>query len=277
MFQFAAGRALASKLNLEHRIDISGFERYQLHKYQLSPVFVGMEKATPLDLHNLIGWRSNTIAKRLVAKPQLSWVRGRNFVVEPHLTYWPGIECLYKPSYLVGYWQSEKYFRAIESTIRTDFFFAQPLSQRNQQILNEITNSQAVSLHIRRGDYVQDSKKLAFHGVCSLDYYREAIAFLSQRIKTPKFFIFSDDMTWVKNNLQIKFESCYVDHNTGLESYNDLRLMSQCKHNIIANSSFSWWGAWLNANSSKIVVAPKKWYANQSDLNGVCPASWVKL
>lgn len=277
MFQYALGRALATKLNLPLRIDISGFERYRLHRYQLSPVFAGLEVATPEDLQNLIGWRAWPIAKRFVAKPQLSWMRGRQFVVEPHLPYWSEIERVTGPTYLVGYWQSEKYFHAIDPTIRDSFAFAQPLSLQNQQVVDEIKNNQSVSLHIRRGDYVQNSQTLAIHGICSLDYYLEAIAYIAQRIEKPKFFIFSDDMKWVKSNLKIDFPCVYIDHNTGLESYNDMRLMSQCQHNIVANSSFSWWGAWLNANPHKIVIAPKKWYANQNDVRDLCPATWVKL
>ena len=275
MFQYAMGRALSTRLNLPLRIDISGFDSYRLHKYQLSSVFAGMEVAAPKDLENLIGWRATTTAKRLVTKPQLSWIRGRQFVVEPHLAYWAGIEGLIGPVYLVGYWQSEKYFYAIDSIIRNDFAFVKPLSMQNQHIVDEIRSSQAISLHIRRGDYVQNSQTLAIHGICSLDYYRDAIAYIAQRIARPKFFIFSDDMAWVKSNLKVEFPCIYVDHNIGSESYNDMRLMSQCQHNIIANSSFSWWGAWLNANPHKIVIAPKKWYANNNDVRDLCPEKWV--
>lgn len=277
MFQYALGRALATKLNLQLRIDISGFERYRLHSYQLSSVFAGMEVATHEDLQNIIGWRASPVAKRLVAKPQLAWLRGKHFLVEPHLSYWSDIDGLTGPAYLVGYWQSEKYFRAFAPIIRESFAFMQPLSLQNQQVVDKIKNSQSVSLHIRRGDYVQNRQTLAIHGICSLDYYSNAIAYLAQHIEKPKFFIFSDDMEWVKSNLKIDFPCVYIDHNTDLESFNDMRLMSQCQHNIVANSSFSWWGAWLNANPDKMVIAPKKWYANQNDVRDLCPVTWVKL
>ena len=100
---------------------------------------------------------------------------------------------------------------------------------------------------------------------------------MAQRIEKPKFFIFSDDMEWVKTNLKIDFPCIYIDHNNELESFNDMRLMSQCQHNIVANSSFSWWGAWLNADPDKMVIAPNKWYANQNDVRDLCPVTWVKL
>ena len=135
----------------------------------------------------------------------------------------------------------------------------------------------AVSLHVRRGDYVSDPKTKAILGVCSLDYYRAAIAHIAERIESPAFFVFSDDIAWAKANLEIPFPCEYVDHNQGQQSYNDMHLMSLCKHHIIANSSFSWWGAWLNPRKDKIVIAPENWFANNEDAKDLIPPESVKL
>jgi hypothetical protein len=119
--------------------------------------------------------------------------------------------------------------------------------------------------------------KNAFIGVCSLAYYQKAIEYIKSQVKTPVFYIFSDDIEWVKSNLLLDKNTVFVGHNKGTESYNDMHLMSLCKHHIIANSSFSWWGAWLNASPNKIVVAPKKWFASNQNDQDLIPRSWVKL
>jgi hypothetical protein len=141
-----------------------------------------------------------------------------------------------------------------------------------------ILNSNSVSLHIRRGDYLSDKNAKEFHGTLPLDYYYKAMAQLNLLYKDLKVFIFSDDMDWVKANLKLTNECVYVDFNTGENSVFDMYLMSQCKHNIIANSSFSWWGAWLNQNSSKIVIAPQLWFADKSlNTKDLIPNSWLKM
>jgi len=165
----------------------------------------------------------------------------------------------------------------VASQIRADFTFQLPLENKNAELAKQINQVSAVSLHVRRGDYANNPKTTATHGLCSLDYYRAAIRHVSDRIEQPYFFIFSDDIGWVKDNLKMDFPCQYVDHNQGAESYNDMRLMSMCKHHIIANSSFSWWGAWLNPNVEKTVIAPKLWFANATNTQDLIPQSWVKL
>jgi hypothetical protein len=132
-------------------------------------------------------------------------------------------------------------------------------------------------MHVRRGDYASNPKTGATHGLCSLDYYEEAIRYISERVEQPIFFIFSDDINWVKCNLKVDFPCQYVDHNKSMESFNDMRLMSLCQHHIIANSSFSWWGAWLNPGQKKIVIAPRRWFLNSNNVEDLYPASWVRL
>jgi hypothetical protein len=151
------------------------------------------------------------------------------------------------------------------------------LTRQNAELAVQIGQVNAVSLHVRRGDYAKNPKTTATHGLCSLDYYQAAIQYISDQVEQPYFFIFSDDIAWVKKQLKMNFPCRYVDHNHGVESYNDMHLMSICRHCIIANSSFSWWGAWLNPYKDKIVVAPQRWFANDNNVKDLFPPEWVPL
>jgi hypothetical protein len=143
--------------------------------------------------------------------------------------------------------------------------------------MSRIGDCQSVSLHVRRGDYATHARTRAVLGILPLDYYRAAIDYVAGRTESPELFIFSDDIPWAREHLDIPFPCHYIDHNKGPESYNDMRLMSVCRHHIIANSSFSWWGAWLNPAPDKIVVAPRRWFANGWSIEDLIPAAWVSL
>ena len=279
MFQYAAARALSAAKGQPLYLDVSDFSGYRLHNgFELSRVFnFKFETAEARHLRHVLGWRSCRPLRRMLKLPQMAWLRGDHFVVEPHFHYWPGFFVVPDDCYLAGYWQSEKYFKSIEGIIRNEFSFNTPLAGMNAELANQIKGANAVSLHIRRGDYVQNARTLATHGVCSLDYYRTAIRYIAQRTEHPLFFLFSDDIAWVKDNLKIDFPCQHVDHNHGIESYNDMHLMSLCRHHIIANSSFSWWGAWLNSGADKIIVAPQKWFVNGKRVDDLFPQAWVTL
>lgn len=279
MFQYAAGRSLSLTRDEPLRLDVSDFASYGLHQnFELARVFSGpVSLAVPGDVRTVLGWQSSRHIRRIVARPALRFLRSPQLVVEPHFYYWPDICNVQLPCYLVGYWQSERYFAAQTNTIRADFTFRQPLAGRNLELAQEIETINAVSLHIRRGDFVSNPKTMAIHGVCPLAYYESAVRYIAERVDAPHFFVFSDDMDWVRANLNMDHPCRYVNHNRGSESYNDMRLMSLCRHYIIANSSFSWWGAWLNPNPEKIVVAPKKWFTKESNLEDLFPQGWVIL
>lgn len=279
MFQYALGRALSLRLDVPLRLDISSFDGYGLHQwYALDRVFAcSPEIASEVEVRELIGWRANEVARKLLSRPGLRLLHGDHFVVEPHFHYWPGIHGISGAVYLQGYWQSEKYFLDEADLIRADFTFRQPPSAVNADVAGRIGHTAAVSLHVRRGDYVSNPRTHAAHGLCSPDYYRAAVRYIAERVEAPEFFVFSDDIAWVKDNLDIGFRCHYIDHNHGMESHNDMRLMSLCRHHILANSSFSWWGAWLNPHPEKIVVAPKKWFANDNNVEDLFPAGWVTL
>jgi hypothetical protein len=279
MFQYATGRAMALRHHQSLLLDISGFADYGLHQgFELKRVFdCSAEIASEHDLRKILGWQHSPFARRALIRPRLAMFRCREFVVEPHFQYWAGLDDVAPESYLVGYWQSEKYFSGVAAQIRHDFTFRLPLNNLNAAVAEQISSVRAVSLHVRRGDYVNNPNTTATHGLCSLDYYWDAVRYISEQVSHPHFFVFSDDIVWVKENLNIDFPCQYVNHNQGAESYNDMRLMSMCQHHIIANSSFSWWGAWLNPKANKVVVAPQRWFANQSDVRDLLPKSWVSL
>lgn len=279
MFQYAAGRSISLVLNAELRLDISGFDSYRLHQgFELARVFeCAPGIANQKDIRGILGWRASSTVRKWLMQPCGTVFRGYHFVVEPHFHYWPEIKKVPRDCYLTGYWQSEKYFLDVASVIRADFTFKSSLVNRNAALAEQIGQVNAVSLHVRRGDYAKNPKTNATHGLCSLEYYRAAIRYIFEKVKQPYFFIFSDDMDWVKEHLKIDAPCQYVDNNHGAESYNDMHLMSLCRNHIIANSSFSWWGAWLNQNQDKIVVAPKKWFASDKNINDLFPAGWAAL
>lgn len=279
MFQYAAGRALAARLEQPLKLDIAEFAGYALHNgFELSRVFAGpMDIASAEDVRAVLGWQSRPAVRRLLGRRIFASLRTRRYVMEPHFQYWPGWTKVTGDAYLAGYWQSEQYFKPIESTLRAEFSFKPPMSAQNRQLARQIADGESVSLHVRRGDYVQDARTLATHGLCSIDYYHAAIRHVAQRLAAPKFFVFSDDIAWARAHLEIGFPCEYISHNQGAESWNDMRLMSLCRHHVIANSSFSWWGAWLNPDASKIVVAPRRWFAKAVNTQDLLPAGWVTL
>lgn len=172
-----------------------------------------------------------------------------------------------------GYWQSEKYFKSVADNVRQMFRFRKELmNERTLQLAETLRKGEFVSVHVRRGDYLPLAD---YHGLCSETYYHSTMRLVSEKVANAVFVFFSDDMDWVKNNLNENKENViYVDWNEGKESWQDMYLMSQCKHHIVANSSFSWWGAWLNNNPDKIVIAPQKWF-NYCPNYDILPPDWT--
>ena len=181
-------------------------------------------------------------------------------------------------TYYSGFWQTEKYFSQIEDIIRLTFKFdLEKISDRNKTLIVEMKSKNAVSLHVRRGDYESDQgAKYVLGGNCDLDYYEKCINYVNENIKNPFFYIFSDDPDWTKDNFSFLKNSCFVNWNKKKDCWQDMMLMSYCNHNIIANSSFSWWGAWLNSHPEKIVLAPSKWFNIYPGLD-IVPDSWIKM
>ena len=275
MFQYAAGRSLAIANSCELRLDISGFENYALHNgYELDLFNIKAQIASTKDVSKLVSTNHSRLSRYI--SRQLGIKKSTHFI-EKSFTFDHKFFDAKPPVYLDGYWQSYKYFESIESQLRHEFSLKYYLSKLNLDTSEQISSVNAVSVHIRRGDYVSNKHTNSVHGVCSLDYYRSAIKTITERVDNPVFFIFSDDIAWVKDNLAISSGAVYVDHNSGRQSYNDMYLMSLCQHHIIANSSFSWWGAWLGSNPNKIVISPKQWFINDTITDDLIPKSWVRL
>ena len=180
---------------------------------------------------------------------------------------------------LLGYWQSFKYFENIKDLLREEFRLkSSSISKKNHELISEIKKEKSVAIHIRRGDYVSDNFFLENLGVCSLKYYLNAINHIVQRVADPCFYIFSDDPDWVMKNLKIDHRHYFVTHNLGKSDYEDFRLMNACNHFIIANSSFSWWAAWLADGIDKIVLAPDQWFVKDPmPIEDRIPASWIRI
>lgn len=286
MFQYAVGKAATLRLDVPLKLDVSHFESYKLHQgFELDRVFTcHIDLAKKSDIRDILGWRSSLNIRKFLSRPHMKIFCGDTLVIEPHSHYWEGIKNIHRNTYLLGYWQSMRYFDEFSSEIRADFSFKMPFSGKNTEIIKKIRQVNSVSLHVRRGDYVQVPQTAVTHGLCSQAYYRAAIQYVESRVDNPYFFIFSDDIDWVKRSLKIQFPCQYVDHNQGVDSHNDMHLMSLCAHNIIANSTFSWWGAWLNLNPRKIVVAPNAWLADtnvvsnyKQFMDDLIPINWVRL
>lgn len=278
MFQYAIGRALSVTRNVPLRLDIQDFEGYTLHNgYELDRVFsLDARLASKGDVNEVLGWRAFGPIRRRLFRRQLASFRGSRLFVDNLFGQRPRISTAPDTCYLMGNWQSEKYFRHVEDIIRQEFSFKNPLVGRNADIASLIKNSSAISLHVRRGDIAANPAAFAVHGLCSLDYYQRAIEYVTARISHPEFFIFSDDMPWVREYLQLEYPCHFVEHNKGPDSHYDMHLMSLCRHHIIANSSFSWWGAWLDPGRDKIVVAPDSWFATECDSSDIVPESWIR-
>lgn len=177
--------------------------------------------------------------------------------------------------YLCGYWQSEKYFKDIRNTILEEFSFPLETRERFKELCKQMQEENSVSIHIRRSDYLTEQNIKVYGNICTEKYYENAIAYIDRQIETPHYYVFTDDLEWTRGYFKGD-QYTIVDENRGKDSYADIYLMSQCKHNIIANSSFSWWGAWLNENPSKKVLAPKKWFHNHEKEDIVCE-DWIRI
>lgn len=179
--------------------------------------------------------------------------------------------------YLTGFWQSDKYFKDIEDTIRSDFKVKPNPNEYSKGLLDKIQSSNSVFLHVRRGDYVANPDTAKYHGVMGVEYFNEGIKYIKEHVDNPNFFLFSDDPDWAKENI-ITGCPTEVSYNPASLDYEDIRLMYSCKHAIIANSTLSWWGAWLIENKDKIIIAPKRWFASdeRSDKDLV-PANWLRI
>jgi len=288
MFQYAAGRSIACVNEKVLKLDItSGFrEDFYKRKYCLKYFNIEEHIASKSELPRLLINHSESLSvfgKTSRFINNLFPLDKKYVYKEKSLLFDPSI---FKPRdriYLIGYWQSEKYFSNIEPIIRSEYSFKTLPANRNKEIAERILNDNSVGIHFRRLYGVSGEKVIRKHkkvyGTPSVQYYKNAIRYLQEMYSDLIFFIFSDHIQWVKDNFREQLPLIFVDYNDNESSYEDLRLMSLCKHQIIANSSFSWWAAHLNRNKSKTIIAPKTWFLDRykNENNDIIPESWIRM
>ena len=276
MFQYALGRRLSLEHRTELALETSSFKTDRLRVYRLDSFQISGTASDTLPFFPTTGpkRRLNTCLqffRKIIGKP-FEIFKEKSFNFDPE-----ALNCSAN-AFFDGFWQSEKYFSPIRKTLINDFVPTIPLSGELAHTVQNIQSCSAVSIHVRRGDYVSDPTTTAYHGVCSKEWYEKAAQYMKVYVPNLQFFVFSDDFEWAKDNLSFDAPTTFVQPSPdGLECH-DLYAMSLCKHNVIANSSFSWWGAWLNQNPNKIVVAPRKWFvAGPQTTNDLIPESWIRI
>jgi hypothetical protein len=284
MFQYAAGRALSVrhnttlKLDLTRLLDRSPRENYVHRDYALGMFNIRESFATPQETARCVGNYSNPV-QRWLFKARRKIGMTPKYLTEIPYQFMPGFLRAPADSYLDGYWQNERYFKDIAPILRRDFTFKEPLSEPAERLANQIRMTNSVCLHVRRGDLVSNIVTNYYHGVCGIEYFMQAVTLLAARVAKPHFFIFSDDLEWCQKEIHIDFPNVIVPDEFATPTLSDhFQLMTLCKHFIISNSSYSWWGAWLSENSDKIVIAPRKWL-NRADIDtsDVTPPEWLRI
>lgn len=286
LFQYAAAYSLAANKGVDLKSDLYTYTKHPYRKYELHHFNVTLTEATRDEVHRFTG--SNFIARYLNKKN--NYFNCPEVFAQPHYHFYDDFFSLPVPIYLSGYWQSEKYFVHIADALRKKFTPSKPLDQRNADLISAVGSSDSVAVHIRRTDYTGTQKGLSFFQPMGLDYYQRAFEAIDKKISNPRYYIFSDDITWSRQQLTHLKDAVFVDHNTGADSFKDLLVMSACRNQVIANSTFSWWAAWLNDFENKTVIAPQTWfhsnyvtkrepvYASRFyNTRDLIPAGWIRL
>ncbi len=290
MFQYAAGLSLASLRRTVLKLDVSWFREYAEYedhnRYALSCFNISEQFATREEIDRIKGVRltrserlSVGLARRLhffqyVRKfePAGNWHPARSF------WFYPEFLDLFDSTYLEGMWQSEKFFRPVADVLRNHFSFRYPPTKDVEVTLRLIQDGPSVAVHFRRGDYLRNPKFASEMGALGFDYYYRALEVVRQREPKAKLFVFSDDIDAVEAEFRPSCPTHFVRSVGKWNDFDKVRLMSHCDHAIIANSTFSWWGAWLNPSAQKLVVAPDPWFAGDAQRGrDVVPESWTKV
>lgn len=247
------------------RIDLSDMMHYKVHcGYELHKVFDLPYKEF------CINQTVKKVLEFLFFKTVLERKQGGSLEPYRRAYLWPLV-------YFKGFYQSERYFAGLEADVRRVFTFSpdKANNQSRQMIRQMQADVRAVSLHVRRGDYLQEKHWESLGSICQRSYYVNAMEEMERHVAAPHYYVFSEDLEWVKKNLLLS-DAVYIDWNTGADSWQDMMLMSCCHHHIICNSTFGWWGAWLNPAADKVVVAPELWTRTVESCE-VVPDSWLKV
>ena len=273
MFQYAIGRRLSMEHNVPLKLDLRFFKGQSLREFDLRRLCVTYDVASDLEIKELsIGpglfWSFLGIVGIKTIKPKSYIKEVCNPIFDQRISFCDG------RAYLDGYWQNELYFKEIRDVLLREFNSKEDVSERFIKYREEICASNSVSVHVRRGDYVSNKKAMSFHGLCPVQYYNDAINLMIDLHDDATFFVFSDDIPWCKENIKYDRGFIYVEGGSNIE---DMLLMKHCSHNIVANSTFSWWAAWLNDNKHKVIVAPKAWVVNSPEKAQWVPEEWIVL
>jgi len=280
LFQYAAAKSLSLHHNVPLLLEISSFHREELPDLEVPRNFelfhfngITEEIISSQEIDSLIHV-SKSIAHPNSPIPAYK----KSVYTEPFYHHDKNFFKSKKNVFLKGGWQSEKYFKPHENEIRNNLHLKSALVERVIEKANALKIENSVAVHVRRGDYLRKKIIHEWHGVMEKDYYAKAFDTLDSKTKNLKVYYFTDDTDWVSKNLLPLQRGEIVSGNIAQTHYEDLYLMSHCRNNIIANSSFSWWGAWLNSYHDKIVIAPKKWFDKGfKDTQDVIPSEWIRI
>jgi hypothetical protein len=279
LFQYSFGKTLALKHGVSLSFDVSaigGYASYQKRQLEIlnfDPALVAASES------EMAFYRKGKISKAIDLTSLYLGIRLKHpYLREPHFHFSPLAANAPADCYLDGYWQSERYFSEKRKELLQILTGQVSLSPENIQIADNMQGGNSVSIHVRKGDYVSVPKNKRIYAEPGADYYVTAMNKIKETVQNPVFYVFSDEPDWFRRNIRTENPVNIISHNPGNKSYQDLVLMSKCKHNIIANSSFSWWGAWLNEYPDKRVIAPVKWFKRSSrNTKDLVPGSWMKI
>jgi hypothetical protein len=277
LFQYATVRAIADNLGTNWAVDTGWYAAQTMRRFTLDRLVSHLPIVPPSQVAWLTG-RTQFGHRALLWSVVRRWGRHGSHAVmeEMDCHYDPTVTCR-RNAYLVGYWQCEQYFLSIRDSLLREINSGFECLGNQVALLADIDRSTSVSVHVRRGDYAHSPVTNAYHGTCSPEYYNHAVRALVGAGMEPQLFVFSDDLDWVRGNLRFSVPVTYVEGSGLGEEHIDLMLMSRCKHHVIANSSFSWWGAWLSCQEG-MVIAPRAWFRTQErDTRDLLPARWLQF
>ncbi len=284
LFQYASAKAIALRSGTVLKLDTSDFATYEPHNYSLQHFNINEDIATPEEINQYKKYpifieRQPEAVKKIIKKLKLDQALlafGR-YIKDDAFVYNPKLHVIKDGAYLDGYFASEKYFVDIRDVLKKEFTLKVNLGKEGKEIADQIKLLEnPVCLHIRRGDFANNPVQSKFHGICPIEYYHEAVKIIASKATNPHFFIFSDSIEWVKENFKIDYPMTFIGQGAS-KNYEDITLMSLCKHHILSNSTFGWWGAWLAERKNQTVVAPKKWFNKPIDIKDLMPDWWIKI
>lgn len=275
LFQYAFGRTLAVRLRMPLRLvpgrDPNPHGRFELDRFRIEASVAGRLERSLLwePLERVV----DPVARRLRLPQRASWLR---IVRQEGFRFDPALLETRSPAYLIGYWQSERYFQEAADSLRRELHLRGPLDDDAARQLKVIEGAPSVAVHVRRGDYILDPSTAAAYGICAPSYYEAARALLAERVGPLRFFFFSDDIDWTRRAFSHWSEAEFVSAPGG-DRCQEFELMRSCRHFITANSTFSWWAAWLGSSLDKVVIAPAKWAAAAENVIDLVPSSWSRI